>query len=172
MSTESNKKTSKHSQLWMIISDSHDNIPKIREFMEVAKQREITHVFHLGDIVSPFVAPYFLLNGVKFIGVFGNNDGEKLFLMQKFQNKLHNQPYEIEESGFKIFLMHEPYALVPAIKSQLYDFVFYGHTHQIDIRKEGRTLVINPGESCGYLTGKATAVILNPETCDYEIIEV
>jgi len=162
----------KENNLWMIISDSHDNIPNVVKFIEIAKERGVTHLFHLGDIVSPFLARYFLIDGIKFFGIFGNNDGEKLFLMEKFQKKLHNQPYEKEESGYRIFLMHEPYALTPAIKSQLYDFVFYGHTHKIDIRTEGRTLVINPGESCGYLTGKATAVILNPDDKMYEVIEI
>ncbi|WP_448376958.1 metallophosphoesterase [Fervidobacterium sp.] len=158
--------------LWMIISDSHDNIPNVKKFMNIAIEKGVTHIFHLGDIVSPFLAPYFLIDGVNFFGIFGNNDGEKFFLMEKFQKKLHNQPYEKEEAGYRIFLMHEPYALIPAIKSQLYDFIFYGHTHQIDIRMEGKTLVINPGESCGYLTGKATAVILEPATKKYEVIEL
>ncbi|MEJ5258396.1 MAG: metallophosphoesterase [Fervidobacterium sp.] len=162
----------KKEEVWMIISDSHDNIPNVKKFIEIAKQKGVTHIFHLGDIVSPFVAPCFLIDEIEFFGIFGNNDGEKLFLMQKFQNKLHNQPYEKELHGFRIFLMHEPYALVPAIKSQLYDFVFYGHTHQLDIRTEGKTLVINPGESCGYLTGRSTAVILRPEQKEYEILEL
>ncbi|AMW33684.2 hypothetical protein SAMN04488510_13512 [Fervidobacterium changbaicum] len=169
---ESRMKMNQSNLLWMIISDSHDNISNAKKFMEIARQRGVTHIYHLGDIVSPFMAPYFLAEEIKFFGIFGNNDGEKLFLMQKFQNTLHNQPYEKEEEGFRIFLMHEPYALLPAIKSQLYDFVFYGHTHQLDIRTEGRTLVINPGESCGYLTGRATAVILRPETREYEVIEI
>ncbi|MFN6991328.1 MAG: metallophosphoesterase [Fervidobacterium sp.] len=158
--------------MWLVISDSHDNIPKIKNLVEIALSRKVTHMFHLGDIVSPFIAPYLLIGDIEFIGIYGNNDGEKLFLAQKFQNKLHVGPYEREIDKYRIFLMHEPFALIPAIKSQIYDFIFYGHTHQIDIRTEGKSMIINPGESCGYLTGKASAVLLNPHTKEYEIIEV
>jgi len=48
--------------------------------------------------------------------------------------------------------------------------VLYGHTHKLDIHQDGKTLIINPGESCGYLTGHSTAVILDPNTKEYEII--
>ncbi len=157
--------------LWLILSDSHDNIPKVKKIMDIAIERGISRIIHLGDMVSPFLAPYLLVENIEFTGIFGNNDGEKLFLMQKFKNKIHNGPYEKQIGDYRLFLMHEPYALLPAIKSQLYDFVFYGHTHQIDIRTEGKTLIINPGESCGYLTGKSTAVLLNPSTKEYEIVE-
>ena len=42
-----------------------------------------------------------------------------------------------------------------------YDVVIYGHTHQASVTEEGCTLVINPGEICGYLTGKSTFAILD-----------
>ena len=156
----------------MIISDSHDCIPNVRKLIEKALEKHVTRIFHLGDIVSPFMVPYFMESGTDFFGIFGNNDGEKLFLAQKFQNKIHSGPFELSTDGVKLFLMHEPYALLPAAKSQLYDFVLYGHTHKLDIHQDGKTLIINPGESCGYLTGHSTAVILNPNTKEYEIIEV
>ena len=35
----------------------------------------------------------------------------------------------------------------------------------------GSTLIINPGEAGGWLHGKATAVILNPETMEYTLVE-
>ncbi len=155
----------------MIISDSHDCIPNVKKLIEKASEKGVTRIFHLGDIVSPFMAPYFIENGIDFFGIFGNNDGEKLFLAQKFHNKIHNGPFELTIDGIKLFLMHEPYALLPAVRSQLYNFVLYGHTHKLDIRQDGKTLIINPGESCGYLTGRATAVILDPNTKEYEIIE-
>lgn len=158
--------------MWLILSDSHDNILKLKKIVEIVKERRITHIFHLGDIVSPFTAPYLLIDNVEFLGIFGNNDGEKLLLVQKFQNKLHVGPYEKQIGDYRLFLMHEPYALRPAIKSQLYDFVFYGHTHQLDVRTEGKTLVVNPGEACGYLTDKATVIILNPWNKEYEIVEI
>ena len=51
------------------------------------------------------------------------------------------------------------------------DVIIYGHTHEIDIRK-GETLIINPGEGGGWLTGRATAVLLDLTTMDIEIEEI
>ena len=42
-----------------------------------------------------------------------------------------------------------------------YDVLVYGHTHEAKVVEGGQTLVINPGEICGYLTGKSTFAILN-----------
>ncbi len=35
-----------------------------------------------------------------------------------------------------------------------------------------KTLVINPGETCGYLTGKSTVVLLNPIDLKFNLIEL
>jgi putative phosphoesterase len=51
-----------------------------------------------------------------------------------------------------------------------YDVVVHGHTHQASLSKEGRTLVVNPGEICGYLSGKSTFAILDATTRAARII--
>ena len=158
--------------MWLIISDTHDNIPNVKKFMEIALSKGVKTVFHLGDLIAPFLLPYLMVEGVDFYGVFGNNDGERLLTTERSKGRVKVGPYEVEKDGKKVFVMHEQYSLKPAIASQLYDYVFYGHTHELDIRKEGKTLVINPGEACGYLTNRATAVILNPESGEYEVIEL
>jgi putative phosphoesterase len=50
------------------------------------------------------------------------------------------------------------------ISSGEYDAVIKGHSHTTEIRREGRTLVINPGECCGYLTGRQTVSLLDLAT--------
>jgi putative phosphoesterase len=47
--------------------------------------------------------------------------------------------------------------------------VIYGHTHEIEIKKED-SIIINPGECCGYLTGKKSIAILNLQKMDAHII--
>ena len=39
--------------------------------------------------------------------------------------------------------------------------VVHGHTHEAVAAEQGSTLTINPGEICGYLTGKSTFAILD-----------
>lgn len=150
--------------MWMIISDSHDNLGKVRHAAEIARQFHVSAIFHLGDFVSPFVIPILLSDEYKFFGVFGNNDGDRLLVQEKAKGQILRSPNWITFQGKKIYLMHEPRALYPALESQKYDFVFFGHTHRLVIMTYKKTLAINPGESCGYLTGKATCVLLDPET--------
>ncbi len=158
--------------MWLVMSDTHDNIPVLKKIVRLARERGVSAVFHAGDFIAPFVVPYILDIGVPFYGVFGNNDGERLFMRQKAGDAIQVGPREIETPYGMVVLMHEPFALRAAEASGLYRFVFYGHTHRVDIRRVGDTLVLNPGEACGYLTGKATVALVNPETMEVELVEV
>lgn len=157
--------------MWMIISDTHDNIDKLKKIEKIVKENDVDTIFHCGDYVAPFSLPYLMINGVEFIGIYGNNDGEILGLSKKSKEKITPGPKSLEHQGYKIYMMHEPYSLKAAEKSNLYDFIFFGHTHEIVTRKSNKSLVINPGESCGCLTGKSTLCILNPKNKEYKIIE-
>ncbi len=158
--------------MWLVMSDSHDNLSKVEKAVKIALQRKVSALFHLGDFNSPFVIPRLLKEDYKFFGVFGNNDGDLLFLEEKAKNKISHSPHEIILEGKKVFMMHQPFALEAAKKSQLYDFVFYGHTHKLHVEKIGKTLIVNPGESCGYLTSKATCVLVDERTGKYEVIDL
>ena len=158
--------------MWLLISDSHDNLEKIDKAVELAIKKSVSAVFHMGDFNSPFTFSHLLRGKYEFFGVFGNNDGDLLFLQEKSMNKIRRSPAEVDFEGKKIFMMHQPFALEAAKHSQIYDYVFFGHTHELSIEKIGKTLVINPGELCGYLTGKSTAVLLEPESGKYEVVEL
>ena len=142
-----------------IMSDSHDNMTALEKAVSYFNKQNVDFVIHLGDIVSPFC--FDLLDNLKmdFIAVFGNNDGEWLYLKEKSKNRIFKPPYEIELDGKSFVLMHEPFGLNNL--SAVYDYCLYGHTHSIDIRKTKRGYIINPGELCGYLTGKSTVAILD-----------
>jgi hypothetical protein len=59
------------------------------------------------------------------------------------------------------------------IRSKIYDIVISGHTHDAKIEKtDDGVLHVNPGENCGYLTGKSTIAIIDTTTLTAEIIEV
>ncbi len=145
-----------------IISDSHDNIEAIKLAVDLLNKENVDLTMHLGDIISPFCFDYFNKLKSPFLGVFGNNDGEVLFLQQKSEGKLHKPPYEVEIKGKEFILMHEPFGVDKVAKE--YDYVLYGHLHKVDIRKTQRGYIINPGELCGYLTGRKTFVILDTQT--------
>ena len=46
------------------------------------------------------------------------------------------------------------------------------HTHHPGVRPYHRLLLLNPGEACGWVTGRATAALFNTETAQADIFEV
>lgn len=154
-----------------IISDTHDNVPKIKEAAAIFNEKGADLVIHAGDYIAPFaVAP---LNDLKcdYVGIFGNNDGEKLGLNRLSQGRI-KQPHSLEFDGKKIMVIHEPVGLDALIKSQSYDIVIYGHTHDPVIEKRGKTLVINPGECGGWLRGRRTIALADLDQMTAELIEL
>ena len=69
-------------------------------------------------------------------------------------------------------MTHVPSTLDEVISSGEYDLVIYGHTHKQDIRKVGNTLVVNPGESTDWLTGKSNVVILELKDMTYKVVPI
>jgi hypothetical protein len=148
-----------------IISDTHDHHRNVLRAVEIFAERGVQYVLHAGDIVAPFTATGFSeLPGARFIAVFGNNDGEKLFLQQTiegFGGEVHEYCYKGELAGRKVYMTHTHHNVEEVAASGMYDLLVYGHTHRQDIRRVGRTLIINPGEATDWITGSARVVILD-----------
>jgi len=155
------------------IADSHDNIPKIAGAVELFNEEGVELVLHAGDYISPITARAFEKLDAPLVGVFGNNDGDRIFLVERFRDigNIYPDYHEFEIDGKKGVLMHEPKFIDALVKSGLYDLVIYGHTHQIDIR-EGQPLVINPGECGGWLTERATVAIVETEDMSVRLIDL
>ena len=151
-----------------IMSDSHDNMIAIQRAVDLFNKEKVEKVFHAGDIVSPFTADVFKKLQMPMTCVFGNNDGEKIFLKQKFENiaDIVGYYYDGEIFGKKIVVMHEPRSVDAISSSGVYDIIIYGHTHKIDVRKE-KTLIVNPGESSGWISN-----LMSVAVCDLSSMEV
>jgi putative phosphoesterase len=157
-----------------LISDTHDDLKSCYKACEAFKADGVKTVLHAGDMISPFMVPVFEQAKLKLIAVFGNNDGDRVYLSRKYQEagfELHPGPYEFDLGSRRICMMHEPYCLESLVKSGNFDLVVYGHTHKLDIREEG-TLVINPGEGCGYLSGKPTCAVVDLSDMSGRIIDL
>ncbi len=155
-----------------IMSDTHDNLPAIRRAVEVFNDMNVELVLHAGDFVAPFVARE--LNRLKapLKGVFGNNDGERKGLYEALG--IYDELIELEADGMKIAVTHGTNeVLVRALaRSRLYDVVVVGHTHRYEIREEGRTILVNPGEVCGYVTGVKSVALLDTRKREVRIINL
>ncbi len=154
-----------------IIADSHDNMDAIRKAVEFFNEQNVELVMHAGDIVSPFTAEVFKNLNCDMILIYGNNDGDKLYLKERFRNigAFYNDPYIGEIYGKSIAMTHHP-EIVDALAAK-HDVVIYGHTHEKEIR-EGNAIIINPGECCGYLTDIKSVAILYIEKNKAEIFEL
>jgi len=156
-----------------VMADSHDNIPKIRAAVERFQRAGVAMVLHAGDFVAPFaLAPLESLS-CRVVGVFGNNDGERVGLARWFEKigAVHPRLAEVEIGGRKIAMVHQNELADPVARNGYYDLVIYGHTHKIDQRQNG-SLVLNPGEVGGWLTGRCTVAIVTLETMSIEIQEL
>ena len=156
-----------------IISDSHDDRSAIKLAVSEFNRARCSLVIHAGDYIAPFTIREFEKLNAHFIGVFGNNDGEKKGLTAQFSKigSLHTPPYEFEYHGKRFLIMHEPDYLEENLTRSDLDVIVYGHLHTIDIRP-GRPLIINPGECCSWLTGRSTAVILDISVMKAKLLEL
>jgi len=146
----------------------------IRYAVDFFNRKNVEIVLHAGDYVSPFTAQEFSKLKMKLIGVFGNNDGDKPYLLERFKKnigEIKQDFFELDLGGKKVVVMHQPKFIDQLLKDKKYDVVIYGHTHKIDIRK-GSALVINPGECGGWLTGRSTVAILDTKNLIPEIIDL
>ena len=157
-----------------IISDTHDHHQNVDLAVDIFNTYKVKYVLHAGDIVSPFTAKAFSkLETAKFIAVFGNNEGEKLFLSEtinKFNGEIHEHCLKTTIADRRIYMTHVHFDVEEIAKSQMYDLVIYGHTHLHDIRQVEKTLIINPGEATDWITAKPTLVILDPKEMTTETI--
>jgi len=161
-----------------VISDTHDNLPMIEKAVERLNEENVELVLHAGDYISPFVIPKFKALHAKLIGVFGNNDGDHEFLRKRFSETenctIHGRFAEVNVAGFKIALLHgdETELLNALINCGGFDAVIHGHSHANVSRRNGKTLIVNPGEVCGYLTGKSTIALLDTIKQEVKKIEL
>jgi hypothetical protein len=161
------------SSLVGIISDTHDNRKAIARAVALFNRRGVGKVFHAGDIVSPFTALDFSKLACGMIAVFGNNDGERIGLQKTFGplGAIGAGPHQCEYGGKRFVLMHEPSCIEALTAGGTVDVIIYGHTHEIEV-KNGRTLIINPGEGGGWLSGRCTAAVLDLATMSVDIEEI
>ncbi len=152
-----------------IISDTHDNMPLISKAVDFFNERKVELVLHAGDFVSPFTSRVFKNLHMPLIGVFGNNDGDRVTLNGFFKGiaEIHPGWIRYEHSNKIIYLTHRPLPSCP----EDCDLYVYGHTHE-PVIKNGTPVVVNPGECAGWLSEKCTVALADLEKREAELIEL
>jgi hypothetical protein len=153
-----------------VLSDTHDNIAAVAAAIRFFEQRGAEAIIHAGDYCAPFCLKRLLQAGLPVEGVFGNCDGERAGLANLLPS-LADGPRVLEMGGKKIGVVHDRTRLSHEALEAV-DIAIHGHTHEPRVeRVEGR-LILNPGECCGWVTGRCTAAILDTDAMAADIEEV
>lgn len=167
-----------------VMSDSHDNIYAVDRALNKFIEYSVEAIIHLGDIISPFVVRRMknALKDIKVYAVLGNNDGDINLLSKMFSTngwELYSGPTIIKLDNRKFIIMHgydgvehtEKLAVALTSINDI-DAVLFGHTHRQIVKKVNNKLVLNPGETCGYLTGKSTIALLDTKNLSVKVLEI
>jgi hypothetical protein len=157
-----------------IMADSHDNLNRIKQAVSLFKDAGCSLVIHAGDFVAPFSARELASLNCPVRAVFGNCDGERKGLEKTIQlfGEIKEAPLTFKHTGLIFLVAHLNTSLERYFKSPEpeYDVVIFGHTHKPEILTGKRPLLINPGETGGWLSGKSTVALLEPKTLEAEIV--
>jgi len=156
-----------------VMSDSHDNIWKIREAIPHLLQTDA--LIHCGDLCSPFVVKELAepLADIPIHIVWGNNDGDRFSISKVAASypyvHLHGALAELELGGLRIAVNHYPEIAMNLARSQSFDLVCYGHDHIAHTSWLDEVLLLNPGEMMG-MQGTSQMVIVETEGRDVQPI--
>lgn len=158
-----------------LISDTHDRLPAIQQIVKLFAERGTALVMHAGDYCAPFSLDPFHEASMPLLGIFGRNDGDheglKAHASLAMATELYESPHSFDVSGHRILLVHD-IGEVNKRSVESHDFVVHGSTHRQETVTRGDALVVNPGEACGWLTGRCTAAVLDLETRELEIVSL
>lgn len=135
-----------------IISDGHDHLDKLNDFLDYSKKNKIKKIIHLGDVCKKEYLETLSKNfpGEIFL-VRGNAD---IYEPEQISHLLNIKYYgdlgEIMIDKIKIAFVHEPSKIKLLIKTtESYNFIFHGHTHKPWLKKDKETIIANPGNLSG-----------------------
>ncbi|MFA7237940.1 MAG: metallophosphoesterase [Phycisphaeraceae bacterium] len=164
-----------------ILSDSHDRLPALARAIELLVEQRVEAILHAGDFIAPFAAKLLLPPSVPasipVYCCYGNNDGERAGL-KKVLPQVVDGPVRLTLGPRKrVIVMHH---FIDWLKDEDFrgaDVIVTGHTHEIvntpGTLSDGKSaLFLNPGECCGWLTGRCTCAVLDTDSLTARIIDV
>lgn len=135
-----------------IIADSHDHLEKLEIFLDYLKDKEIEKIIHLGDVCKiEYLKTLSLIFPGEIFLVRGNADLYETEELRPLSNiKYFDNLGDMAIDKVKIAFVHEPEKIKRLIKNyQSFNFIFHGHTHKPWLKKDGDTIIANPGNLSG-----------------------
>ncbi len=148
-----------------VVSDTHNNFKNIEKIISIFNAENITTVIHTGDITNANSLDKFSQLKSNFVCVYGNNDRQEPGLVEiakKNNFQIHEPPATIHLHNRNIAIFHEPDSIEEyLLRNKDIDIALHGHTHRYRNEVKNKTVVFNPGESAGFITGKNALGIIN-----------
>ncbi len=156
-----------------ILSDTHDCRETAERALDLFLAEGVGIIVHLGDVCSGFTLGAFRGCGVPLVGVFGNNDGDRRGIEIASGGVFFTGPHQTEFGGRRVVMAHTFDDLQADISERgRFDLVLFGHTHRPLAMRAGSALVVNPGESCGYLRGRPTCAVVDLGSLEARILDI
>jgi uncharacterized protein len=173
-----------------IMSDTHDDIENVQEAIEIFNKEKVEYVIHAGDYIFSGVTKEFKKLNSKLIGVLGNNDIERVEILQDFldiNGELKGEMGEITLDGLKFGIYHGTSNGIKKslINSKKYNIVVCGHTHMREPESSGvikdnkETFVLNPGPAhrkntsiSGLFDQIGRIIIFDTHSKEYEFVDL
>ncbi|GAA4435210.1 YfcE family phosphodiesterase [Bremerella cremea] len=156
-----------------VVSDTHGHSDFAQAAAYMLETFSVEQVLHCGDIGSTGVVQVFSTWPTHY--VFGNTDDARDVLRDEIMacgGTCHETFGDFRIDNRRIGMTHGDDAalLMRMIRSHDFDLICSGHTHQMLVREEGPTLVLNPGAL--YRARRHTIAIVDLKTMEHEIVEV
>ena len=167
-----------------VISDSHDDIINVKQAIKIFNEYKVDYVIHAGDYIYPGIVLQFkdLNKNIKFVGVLGSDDGEKIGRVSSFNSvagdlKGDFGELNLDNEVFGIYHGTNEVLKRSLILANYYDILICGHTHKKDNRKINKTQILNPGSSHRDLQNDesnkvASIIIYYTRVKKYEYVEL
>jgi putative phosphoesterase len=131
-----------------VVSDTHGRFEITQNAIHLLRERGAELILHCGDIDSPETVRLFSEIPSHF--VFGNWDlrpGRLKSAIAEIGGIWHDEVGQLNIAGKRLAWVH---GHVRGQRQRLetsgdFDFLFYGHSHKVEVHRAGRTLVANPG---------------------------
>ena len=160
-----------------VMSDSHDHIWNLRKALGVIQKKKAEMIIHCGDFIAPFMLKELDAAGIPVHGVFGNNDGDqhtltRVALKEISHITLHGLIGQIEiEQGRAIAFTHQGAVAEGLAAGGSFKLVCFGHSHEYQLKKNGASILLNPGEIMGK-EGSPGFCFVDTETWEINRVEI
>ncbi len=159
-----------------LFSDTHDRVPAIHALLDQMMTGGVSLVMHAGDFCSPFALRLFNDRSIPLLGVFGRNDGDRDALQSAAKSgfggaELFESPHSFDLGGKSVLLIHD-LADVHQRSIDGHEVIVHGFTHVSEMKARGESLLVNPGEGCGWLHGAPSGAILDLDTKSVEFLKL